>query len=87
MANQTYAQKLFERTETLTSLVHERFVTEGKSFDISNMLTTGYMQSFLVNLLVENAGKRETLAAVNTRIEMQREAIARALARPVATRS
>lgn len=78
MATKTYADKMFEQTETLSALVHERMIAEGKSFETASMLVAGYMQSFLVNLLCERYNQKEKLASVSTRIFMQREAIARA---------
>ena len=76
MASKTYTNKMFEQTEILSALVHERFIAEGKSFETSGMLVAGYMQSFLVNLLCENVGQKEKLAMVQIRINMQKEAIA-----------
>lgn len=76
MASKTYTNKMFEQTEILSGLVHERFIAEGKSFETSSLLVAGYMHSFLVNLLCENVGQKEKLAMVQIRINMQKEAIA-----------
>ena len=76
MANKTYTDKMFEQTEILSGLVHDRFIAEGKSFETSIMLVSGYMQSFLVNLLCERVTQKEKLAMVQIRINRQKEAIA-----------
>ena len=78
MASKKYTNMMFEQTEILSALVHERFIAEGKPYDHAIMLVAGYMQSFLVNLLCENVGQKEKLASVQIRINMQKEAIAQA---------
>jgi hypothetical protein len=76
MATKTFNTEMFEQTETLSALVHERYIAEGKSYETAQHLVAGYMQSFLVNLVCERFTQKEKLACVNTRIFMQKEAIA-----------
>lgn len=78
MATKAFNNKMFDRTQVLSALVLERFLSEGKSRDTASVLVAGYMQSFLLNLLCENYTQKEKLACVNTRIFMQEQSIARA---------
>ena len=70
-----FTNTLLIQFEELQNLVSARYLAEGNSQSEANLISQGYIQSLMIDMIAHRFSQKEVLATIQVRKEMQIEKI------------